>query len=415
LVPSCFFDDLERAFEMGSFGEEQEGSSSLCCQSIVGKMLSQKLTPGRVGVDLPLPLEEVRRRVSVECLERVGDYDDPYDGVFADPTCIAELGSLLAKRKVYSPSRLESYARCPFSHYLNYVMDLEPVEEIEAELTPQERGLLFHKIAYRFYSGLRAQGSTRFTEERLDELTAQMRSIAEEELDRYSYEGPAWEAFRNSMLGTDGRKGLLRAFLEKEVENKSSLCPRYFELSFGLPLDDDADPFSSKEPVEIDLGEEKLQLRCRIDRVDATPDCRFVVLDYKTGASTPSVSSIEKGVALQLPLYIRAVESAMPEMKGIGGAYYGVRSENEVDHRCIFGDSEHADVLKPYFGERRRYKDAFAEMIQQSNGHIASYLRGMREGRFNPNRGPAKCPRGCEYAALCRVDPSRMEGESDDE
>lgn len=415
LVPSCFFEDLERAFEMGSFGQDQEESSSLCCQSIVGGMLSKKLTPEQVRVDLPLPLEEVCQRTSVECLERIGEYDSPYDGVFADPTCIAELGSLLAKRGVYSPSRLESYARCPFRHYLNYIMSIEPVEAIETELTAQERGLLFHRIAYRFYSGLRAQGSTRFTEGRLDELTAQMKSIAEEELDKYHYQGPAWEAFRNSMLGTDARKGLLRAFLEKEVKNVSSLCPRYFELSFGLPLDDDADPSSSREPAEIDLGGEKLKLRCRIDRVDATPDGRFVVLDYKTGASTPSVSSIENGVALQLPLYIQAVENAMPDMKGIGGAYYGVRSENEIDHKCIFGDSEHGDELKPYFGERRKYKDAFAEIIRQSNGYIASYLKGMRAGRFNPNKGPAKCPRGCEYAAICRVDPSRMEGESDDE
>jgi len=415
LVPSCFFEDLERAFEMGSFGQDQEESSSLCCQSIVGQMLSKKLTPEQVRVDLPLPLEEVCQRTSVECLERIGEYDSPYDGVFADPTCIAELGSLLAKRGVYSPSRLESYARCPFRHYLNYVMSIEPVEAIETELTAQERGLLFHRIAYRFYSGLRAQGSTRFTEGRLDELTAQMKSIAEEELDKYHYQGPAWEAFRNSMLGTDARKGLLRAFLEKEVKNVSSLCPRYFELSFGLPLDDDADPSSSREPAEIDLGGEKLKLRCRIDRVDATPDGRFVVLDYKTGASTPSVSSIENGVALQLPRFIQAVENAMPDLKGIGGAYYGVRSENEIDHKCIFGDSEHGDELKPYFGERRKYKDAFAEIIRQSNGYIASYLKGMRAGRFNPNKGPAKCPRGCEYAARCRVDPSRMEGESDDE
>jgi ATP-dependent helicase/DNAse subunit B len=413
LVPSCFFDDLERAFDMSTFGEGGKESSSRCCQNIVGETLSRKRDPKQVDVDLPISLEEICQRAYVECQERVYDYDGPYDGVFVDEGCITELNALLAKRDVYSPSRLERYARCPFQYYLSYVMGMQPREEIETQLTPQEKGTLFHRIACRFYSELREQGVTRFTSADLDEMTSRIIAIGQEECGRYSYQGPAWDAFRNNLLGTTGRKGMLRAFLENETKNMSTLCPTFFELSFGLPIDDDADPSSVPEPVEIDLGGEVLKLRCRIDRVDACPDGRFVVIDYKTGSSAPSVASIEKGTALQLPLYIQAVEKALPEMRGIGGAYYGVRSEADIGHKGVFGDIDHIDELRPYFGERRKYKGGFSEMIQRSNISISSYLNGMRAGRFHPNKGPAKCPRGCEYAAVCRVDPSRMEGDDD--
>ena len=414
LVPSYFFASLDAAFDLRTFGDEGRESSSVCCQRRVGEMISQKRALEEISVDLKVPLGEICQRIAVECDERVGDYHSPYDGVFADEAVIGELQVGLVKRNVYSPSRLEAYAKCPFSYYLRYVLGIEPQPELETELTPVSRGTLFHRIAHRFYSELRDEGNTRFTRSQLDEMTRRIKRIGQEELDRYAFEGPAWQAFQATMLGSDTRKGLLRAFLEKEVTNRSDLSPAFFELSFGLPVKQgEADPSSKPDPVEIDLVGEKLRLRCRIDRVDACPDGRFAAIDYKTGAYAPSVSAIEKGIALQLPLYLQAVESAMAGMKGIGGAYYAVRSESEVDHKGIFGDKDHGEELKLYFGERKKFREEFAEIIQRSNQFIVSYLGSMRAGKFHPNVGPAQCPNGCEYAAICRCDANRSGGEDD--
>jgi len=416
LVPSYFFDSLEAAFDLQTFGEESRESSSVCCQRRIGEMVSRKRDLEEISIDLEIPIEEICHRIAVECDERVGDYRSPYDGVFADEATIGELKAVLAKRNVFSPSRLESYAKCPFNYYLRYVLGIEPLPELETELTPAGRGSLFHRIACRFYSELRDEGDTRFNELQLDEMNIRIKRIGQEELDRYAFEGPAWQAFQATMLGSDKRKGLLQAFLKKEVANRSNLSPAFFELSFGFPVDEgEADPSSDPTPAEIDLGGEKLRLHGRIDRVDACADGRFVIIDYKTGAYTATVSAIEKGIALQLPLYIQAVESAMKGMKGIGGAYYGVRSESEVDHKGIFGDKDHDDELKLYFGEKKRYREDFAEIIQQSNQFITSYLASMRAGKFHPNIGPANCPNGCEYAAICRSDANRLGGEGDDD
>jgi hypothetical protein len=84
-----------------------------------------------------------------------------------------------------------------------------------------------------------------------------------------------------------------------------------------------------------------------------------------------------------------------------------------VDHKGIFGDKDHGEELKLYFGERKKFREEFAEIIQRSNQFIVSYLGSMRAGKFHPNVGPAQCPNGCEYAAICRCDANRSGGEDD--
>jgi ATP-dependent helicase/nuclease subunit B len=411
LVPSYFFDELEAAFDLDTFGGGTEESSTLCCHRLIGEMISKKRDVAEVRTALAMPLEDICRRIAVECDERDGDCTSTHEGVFADAAIISELNSMLARREAISVSRLESYARCPFTCYLESVMRIEPRPEAEEEFSSADRGVLFHRIVRRFYSELRQNGSTRFTGSQLDEMTARIMSIGREELERYGLDGPPWQAFRATLLGSGSRKGLLRAFLEKEAARGSSFEPKFFELSFGLPLDGGSDASSIDRPVAIDLGGESMMLHGRIDRVDMLPDGKFVVIDYKTGSSTPTVSNIEQGTALQLPLYIQAIETMMPGTKGIGGAYYIVRSEAEIEHKCVFGDKGHVAELKPYFGERRHYREDFRDIVHGSNDHVRSYLEGMRAGRFHPNIGPAKCPRNCSYRTICRNDGNRDGGD----
>jgi len=412
LVPSYFFDELEAAFDIDTFGGQGIESSSLCCHRLIGEMIAKKRAASEVSLGSALQINEIYRRIEVEVDERAGDYHSPYDGVFADATIVDELDAQLSRREVYSASRLEAYAKCPFTFYLNNILGIGPRPEVENEMTPADRGIIFHRIACRFYSELRAQGNVRFDASMLDEMTYRIRRIGQEELDRFDFDGPSWQAFRTTMLGSTSRKGLLRAFLEKEASNTSSFVPKFFELSFGLPLDDNADPTSVEVPALIDIGGEKIKLRGRIDRVDALPDGRFVIIDYKTGSYVPGVSDIEKGVALQIPLYLQAVETMNNGMKGIGGAYYSVRREADLGHQGVFGDKTYEVDLKPYFGSRR-FKDGFDEILRESNTFILEYFKGMRAGRFHPNDGTAQCPMNCEYSTICRADGSRMEGDDD--
>ena len=93
-------------------------------------------------------------------------------------------------------------------------------------------------------------------------------------------------------------------------EGWSPPLPEFFEVSFGQPLRG-AGPPSTAEPLELDCRGAGVRIAGRIDRIDtgrAAGETVFNVLDYKTGGSTRfSVEAVQRGLALQLPLYALAV------------------------------------------------------------------------------------------------------------
>jgi len=110
--------------------------------------------------------------------------------------------------------------------------------EVEAEITPQERGSLFHLIAFRFYKERKEDGISKVTEKELKIALDQIKKIAEEELNKYPYKDPVWIAFKRRYMGDNtGRPGLLEAFLNNEaLDVPSAFSPEHFELSIGIPL-----------------------------------------------------------------------------------------------------------------------------------------------------------------------------------
>ena len=66
------------------------------------------------------------------------------------------------------------------------------------------------------------------------------------------------------------------------------------------------DPHSASTAFTIGEDEQVVRLFGKIDRIDRTADCYFIIYDYKTG-HPPRVSDIARGLNLQLPLYLLAV------------------------------------------------------------------------------------------------------------
>lgn len=408
LLTSSFLDALEE--HAGTWGERGEDYSRLRAAADAGTAFSRgRLADGAALLPPHLRAEDLVARINIETRARDGAFDSPFDAVFSGDE---EISTALAERfgpcAVYSPTALETYARCPFWFYLGKVLGLEPFPAIEKDLPPQERGRLVHQIAFRFYTAQNGNGPV--TAETHGQALDALQAIAAEELEGFTFSSPAWVVECEHLLGSEATgPGVLDEFLDAEEKRATSpFVPAHFEFSFGMPLTDgDADPASVPSPVAIPLGDgERLLLRGRIDRVDLTSDGSFLITDYKTGSVHPTPREITEGTALQLPLYIRAVE-ALTGRAGAGGTYYRVR-KGETRNQAVLWDTSIKPHLKGFSKARESEVDDIETRVQATLDQVREYLHAIRAGYFPPAPRVTPCPSYCECRTVCRCDEWRL-------
>ena len=408
LVRSGFLDAVRETFSPEAWGSDDFPDSTLAAARRAGALLAR----GEVPAEMPpgIGVHEAIRRLNIENYHRKGGYDSPYDGLLGgDPASIAILAERFGEGAVFSPTALETYADCPFRFYLERGLGLTSLPPADPDLTAQERGNLVHRVAYRFYSGWRRDGNDPVTQASYPEALRRILDAGREEADRFTFESPAWVADREHLLGSPAAgPGLLERFLRHETELAvSGLLPQAFEVSFGLPVSPgEVDPVSIPDAVAVPLGDEILRLRGRVDRVDVLPDGRFAITDYKTGTSHPALKDILAGRALQLPLYIRAVET-LTGMQGVAGTYYTLR-RGEVRNRPVFWDKAMKDCFVCFPGSRQSGVEDVRALVENALGWVEEYLAGIRSGRFPPRSDAGPCPRYCDFATICRFDDLRL-------
>ncbi len=350
-------------------------------------------------------ISDLVERINMERFHRRGSCDSPYDDILSDESIRAELAERYGPAHVYSPTSLETYARCPFEYFLNRVINLQALPEVEPNLSAGDRGTAIHDILSTFYRQWRAAGKTRVNPVSLVDATEMILRIATEELDTYSFQSPLWDATRILMLGDRHTgPGYFERFLAHETdESDSPLVPSLFEYSFGMGITGSDDPLSSPSPVELVSpdGERKVFIRGRIDRIDCTPDGNFLIYDYKSGSQHPKTKDIEAGTALQLPLYLLAF-GKITGNHGIGGGYYTIR--REVDRSMVLVDAAACELMT----SRPRVSKDFAGTIRNSQDCTFAYIDGIRNGSF-PLPLEEECPNPyCEFKRICRFDPYRI-------
>jgi len=215
----------------------------------------------------------------------------------------------LNRDAVLSCSRLEDLAKCPFAFFIQHVLGIEPLEDLEKDpakwLDPLQRGELLHEVFCRFMEELKAKGE--FPE--LSKHLKRLETIAMEEVVRWKEEVPPSSELAFSREINDIRR-TLEIFLSDEEEQCKKAAPGFFELSFGINWEKRCGTII-EEPVEIVLNKGgSFKLRGRIDRVDQSGEHEYEVWDYKTGSSYAYKEEgyLNQGKHLQHALYAVAAE-----------------------------------------------------------------------------------------------------------
>lgn len=209
-------------------------------------------------------------------------------------------------RKLYgspmhtSISRLESFAACPFSYFVQY--GLKARERRIFQLNPPDIGTFIHKVIDRF-SGKLAEKDMTWRGLTREFCSNEVSAVVDDLLEQWS-----WSVFNSSnryryLCGRLKRVLTRAVWLIAEHIKRSGFEPVGYEIAFG-----DGERFP---PISIELpGGETVKLTGRVDRVDTlkTDEGDYLrIIDYKSGNKAFRLSDVYYGLQIQLLTYMDAM------------------------------------------------------------------------------------------------------------
>ena len=297
-----------------------------------------------------------------------------YDGWLGKST--PEL-AITPQHGIFSPSKLEMLARCPYRYFLNHVLDIQPIEKSEPDptrwLDPLSYGALLHSLFHKFMQTLKARGERPDRERHGTLIQELLQKEIEAKKETHPVEHEA--AYRADV------KRLSQAaqvFLAVESDQKNA-DPLAFEVSFGFG---ESGGLNSEPPVILELAEDiALRIRGRIDRVDRVED-NLVIWDYKTGsmAQYDERDLLKRGTHLQWALYAYALNSTLRQQNEPGRV--------QLSGYVFPGDREHG----------RRLSDT-----PPAPETLANVLRPLLELVANGGFFHIQKSRECDYCIYNRV------------
>jgi len=334
-------------------------------------------------------------------------------------------------RPVMSVSRLETFAQCPYRHFVTY--GLKPKENLKPGVDRAELGTLYHEAAERFTQALTKMES--FPD--VDEATC----------DRLMNEAvePLIGAWRKSPLGETPRGEAVARRIARTAKRAGRniasqfaggrFRPLSYEMVFGR---------DGMAPIMLELpGGMFVYLQGRIDRIDVLDEQtkRIRVIDYKSGTKKFDPTMVYFGIQLQLLLYLAAALEQLPGAAPAGFFYCRIadptiksesRIKEEIERQIakklsLAGISlsdvevlraqgaEHAAMItrdgKPSGTYRASMTDeeGMEAMVQFARHKAAALAGGVYDGVIAASpaaHGQYSACSMCEYAAICGFDPS---------
>ena len=323
--------------------------------------------------------------------------------------------------RTLSVTRLELYARCPFSHFVRY--GARPEELREWGITPRDAGDICHEALDRF---VQLHPEEQDIETALRHMDAIAQAVLDEALPGLREES-AVSREEAAQLRATARSAALTHLRQMGA---SRFVPAAAEAAFrgenALPL-------------------EGARLEGRIDRVDiwrAAGEDFLRVVDYTRGGRQLQLAKVFYGLQLQLMIYLVAA-GAMFSAQPAAALYFNV-SDPLVDTRSIDPDEIAAErgkmlrlsgavlaeeevvralsdppevSLTASFNQdgslrksdRLFSREDLALLARRAVEQAEESLRGMRQGEIGAHpvrldRESAPCV-SCPYAAVCRQDP----------
>ena len=298
------------------------------------------------------------------------------------------------EERIFSISQLETYGKCPFRYFSERVLNLRTFEEIEDLLTPIERGILYHEVLYKFYNSWVELGLS--IAENVDKAKELIVKIALEKASEFEINHPLWEVEVDELVEN------MKKFIDLEASSIEyrEYKPIYFEVAFGPKIGSRAEVdvnLSTDKPIQIG----RVKIQGKIDRIDVKGN-KFLIYDYKTGRYVPTLDDLDRGIHLQIPIYIKVAEEIFKdrgyEMEGVGGVNYIVRGDVRIGRVLQKGEGRRSKKIL----DEEEYKKKIDLAVEKVN----VYVDGIVNGKFGLTSHDDKISKicwGCPFIEICRI------------
>ncbi len=299
--------------------------------------------------------------------------------------------AFLPRGGVFKPTGLEAHGRCPFRYFASDVLELEEQEE---GIDARRVGILLHEVLEAYWR------------ERIEKQNKKLEAVRPA---REFVKKKLHELIQEEPLGGDRRyrielkaaemEGWLIRMVEKEITQGAPLepfRPGHVELAFSFG-EKGGEPLTLYDPFKEDL-----KLRGKIDRVDVDPSGTYaLVIDYKTGKAF-SAKDLEFGTALQLPLYLLAVQKLL-KLKPAGGQIYQI---NEAKANGFYSREGLEKGRAQVRSRRVLDTENFNQLLERAVKFSRKYAEGISRAEISVR--PRDCDERCPFPALCRIEKWRL-------
>jgi len=310
-----------------------------------------------------------------------------------------------SKYREFSASALDQYISCPFAYMANRVWNTAPWQVKTAEVEPTTRGDLFHNTVAKFLARYQQKNLNNFKKEVLQQqLADDFNSVYNKFLSDGKIIASSFAAYeKEDML--QALENWLQMERNYQAQEEFELLPYAFEQAFGRKVE------GSWPALQLEVQGETVKFSGQIDRIDFD-GTRYMITDYKTGGY-PTGTALKAGQALQLPLYVLALEQNMATTREniLGAGYYSFKEGKRKNGTWQMAVKEKLPWLY------RSRAPEMTEVLTVAKNSIDNCVQQIKLGMFPAAPLNQKCNSYCPYQDICRyrLSVATQEAGDDDE
>jgi len=349
--------------------------------------------------------ERARHAFAIEFMRELGELS-PWNGLIESHDLRGWLLEEFGDGKIWSPTQLESFAKCPWSYFASRLLSVSRLEDPGEEMEATTRGTLLHDVLRRFYDGAQERvGGPVFLRETDLEWA---RPMVEASLDAALADARGRVWLGHPALHKARRAELLRLLLQflefeaQEHEDMFSSTKRNAPRMVRTAVHQHETAFRD---VILERNGVSFRFRGSVDRVEIGVDERFAgserhlaAVDYKSSVyAAPGAGKKEAWgdkVVLQVPLYAHALMQQNPGAT-IARVEYRTLKKPAPVHRLELYQVKKGTLTA-------NAEDA--ERMEHALDAVADHVKRARGGEFPAE--PAEscgCPSFCAALEICRI------------